>query len=100
MAELDLVESMYYEYMDYCCKNNKMPEDPEGVKAFSKKYIYPLLKQKSEEGMKMDQMFGRALADIDIRAFKIGFQACMNFIMKCLLDKDFLDHFPNKEAET
>ena len=77
-----------------------MPEDPEGVKAFSKKYVYPLLEQKSEEGMKMDQMFGRTLADIDIRAFKTGFKACMNLITKCLLDKDFLDHLLKKEAET
>lgn len=83
MQELDMVELLYYEYMDYCCANGKMLTDPEGVKAFNKKYVYPLLEENSEEGEKMEVMFNRALADIDIQGFKNGFKACMNLITNC-----------------
>lgn len=104
MAELDLVESMYYEYMDYCHKNNKMRENPEGVQAFNEKYIYTLIKQNPKEGFEMEVMFHQALADTELRFFKNGFQACMNLIISSLVNDDFLDdfldHFPEEEAET
>lgn len=102
--DLDLLELIYYEYTDYCCENSETKEEPEGVKAFSEKYINPLLEQNSEEGIEMEAMFSRALADYDIRAFKTGFKACMNLIISSLVkdnfSNNFLDHFSEEEAET
>lgn len=98
MAELHFFELIYYEYMDYCCKNNKMSNDSKEIKAFSKKYIEPLLKQNPKEGFEMEEMFNRAVVDNDIQCFINGFKACTVFLISCLSDKTLLEHFSKKRS--
>lgn len=78
--DLNVLELIYHECNESYSENDK---EPKSVEAFSEKYINPLLEQNSKECLEMEAMFNRALADIDIRAFKNGFKACMNLIINC-----------------
>lgn len=80
--DLNLLELMHEGYT-YGCEINKNIEE---VKEFDEKYIKPLLKQNPKAGMDMEEMFNSALAEYEIRAFKNGFRACIQFIMDCLKD--------------
>ncbi len=80
---LNFLDLIYEEYTYYCL-NCGIVEKVEEVEEFSKKYIKPLLKQNSKDGMKMEEMFNCALAESDVRAFKNGFRTCMHFVIDYL----------------
>lgn len=55
---------------------------------FLTKYISPEIKKDRHEGMEMEDMFNRALAESSRQSFKNGFKACMRFMAECFEPKN------------